>query len=131
MIVLDEQLLGRNLEQKIVSWYRGTVCFITDLRPDTVIKDDAIPSLLRKQKQPTFITINEKDFWPKIKADRKYCVICFALPDSCATEISAMLRFVLRNTNFRTKALRMGKVLRSSGRGIRYYSFDNKIIRIE
>lgn len=47
MIVLDEQLLGRQLEQAIAAWYRGSVVFITDLRPNTVIKDDGIPVLLR------------------------------------------------------------------------------------
>lgn len=40
MIVLDEQLMGRNLEVEIAKWYRGTVQFIADLRPNTVIKDD-------------------------------------------------------------------------------------------
>jgi hypothetical protein len=78
MIVLDEQLLGRNLELDIVRWYRGTVSFIVDLRPHTVIKDDAIPELLRRQSQPTFVTINEQDFWRKIAADTRYCVVCFA-----------------------------------------------------
>jgi len=63
MIVLDEQLLGRNLEVEITKWYQGTVRFIMDLRPNTVIKDDAIPALLRAQNQPTFVTINERDFW--------------------------------------------------------------------
>jgi len=63
MIVLDEQLLGRNLETEIAEWYEGKVCFITDLRPNTVIKDDAIPKLLREQNHAAFITINEKDFW--------------------------------------------------------------------
>jgi hypothetical protein len=37
MIVLDEQLLGRGLERDITQWYRGTVQFITDLRPHTII----------------------------------------------------------------------------------------------
>jgi hypothetical protein len=36
MIVLDEQLLGRDLEHLIARWYRGAVRFITDLRPHTV-----------------------------------------------------------------------------------------------
>jgi hypothetical protein len=27
MIVLDENLLGRNLEESISAWYRGSVCF--------------------------------------------------------------------------------------------------------
>ncbi len=62
MIVLDEQLLGRNLEVEIARWYRGAVCFITDLRPNTVIKDDAIPQLLQQANQPTFVTINVNDF---------------------------------------------------------------------
>ena len=48
MIVLDEQLLGRGLERDIAQWYRGTVQFITDLRPHTIIKDEAIPVLLRR-----------------------------------------------------------------------------------
>jgi hypothetical protein len=43
MLVLDEQLLGRDLDTALAHWYRGPVLFITDLRPGTVIKDDAIP----------------------------------------------------------------------------------------
>lgn len=62
MIVLDEQLLGRSLEIAIARWYRGTVCFVTDIRPASVIKDDGIPALLHRQNQPTFVTINEIDF---------------------------------------------------------------------
>ena len=62
MIVLDEQLLGRDLETTIAAWYAGAVVHITDLRPHTVIKDDAIPLLLQQQSQPTFVTINVPDF---------------------------------------------------------------------
>jgi hypothetical protein len=60
MIVLDEQLLGRDLDGEIGKWYQGAVLFVTDLRPGTVIKDEAIPGLLRRQRQPTFVTINEQ-----------------------------------------------------------------------
>ena len=59
MLVLDEQLMGRDLENVLGGWYPGSVCFITDLRVGTVIKDDAIPSLLRQQSSATFLTINE------------------------------------------------------------------------
>jgi hypothetical protein len=65
MIVLDEQLLGRGLERDIAQWYRGTVQFITDLRPHTIVKDEAIPALLRRQAQPTFVTINGATFGGK------------------------------------------------------------------
>ena len=108
MIVLDEQLLGRNLELEIAKWYRGAVRFITDLRPNTVIKDDAIPKLLRQQNQPTFVTINERDFWRKIEISNQYCVVCFTLPDSRAHEIAQTLRLLLRHPAFKTKAKRMG-----------------------
>ncbi len=65
MIVLDEQLLGRQLEQSISGWYRGSVCFIAELRPGTLVKDDAIPSLLCQQRWPAFITINVNHFWKR------------------------------------------------------------------
>lgn len=53
MIVLDEQLLGRDLEQDIARWYRGPVQFVIDLRPHSVITDEAIPDLLRRRSRPT------------------------------------------------------------------------------
>jgi hypothetical protein len=61
MIVLDEHLQGLELEDAIARWYRGTVVIVKTLRPGTVIKDDAIPTLLRRLKQPTFVTINYAD----------------------------------------------------------------------
>ncbi len=109
MIVLDEQLLGRNLELEIAHWYRGAVCFITDLRLATVIKDDGIPLLLQAQNQPTFITINEKDFWRKVAITQHFCVICFALSDARAIEISSILRSLLNQPLFATKKTADGR----------------------
>jgi hypothetical protein len=129
MIVLDEQLLGRNLEHAIAKWYRGKVLFITDLRPDSVIKDEAMPELLRKQIQPTFVTINEKDFWHKIVVDNRYGVICFAWPDSRVREIPPSLRVLLRRSEFNTKAKRMGKVIRVADEKINYYTLIDRQIR--
>jgi hypothetical protein len=57
VIVLDEQLLGRQIEIEVGKWYRGKVCFITDLRPGTVIKDEAVSGLLRQTRGSTFVTI--------------------------------------------------------------------------
>lgn len=130
MIVLDEQLLGRSLERDIAQWYRGMVRYITDLRPHTVIKDDAIPELLRQQHQPTFITINVIDFWRKIPVDRHYCVICFSLPDSRIQDIPQALRHIFQRAEFSSKASRMGKVIRVTGQSIRYYTIHDKTVRI-
>lgn len=129
MIVLDEQLLGRQLEDEIAKWYRGKVQFIIDLRPNTVIKDDAIPELLRQQNQPTFVTINEGDFWRKVAIDGRFCVVCFVLSDARAHEIPSSLRALLQRSEFRTKTKRMGNVIRVTKEQISYYSANDRQIR--
>ena len=92
MIVLDEQLLGRGIENAVSHWYPGAVRFITDLRPGTIIKDEAIPTLLAQESEPTFVTINISDFWQRVAITERFCVVCFALPDSTADEIPPLLR---------------------------------------
>jgi len=72
MIVLDEQLQGLELEDAISRWYHGAVLSVKQLRPGTVIKDEAIPLLLRRLKQPTFVTINDTDFWRRVPADNAH-----------------------------------------------------------
>lgn len=129
MIVLDEQLLGRNLETVIAQWYKGNICFITDLRPQSIIKDDAIPKLLQQENQATFITINERDFWRKVAINHRFCVICFTLSDAKADEIPLLLRSLFRQPLFSTKNSRMGKVIRVSAQEISYYTFDAREVR--
>ncbi|MGH7601474.1 MAG: hypothetical protein ACREOI_34375 [bacterium] len=126
MIVLDEQLLGRNLERDIAKWYRGKVVFVTDLRPNSVIKDEALPELLRRCINPTFVTLNEKDFWHKVVVDKRYCVICFAWPDSRVREITPSLRSLFNRSEFKTKAKRMGNVVRVADEKIIYYTFYDR-----
>jgi hypothetical protein len=81
MIVLDEQLCREPLRMALGQWYQGKIRYVIEMRPSSVIKDDAIPGLLPSVKQPTFVTINYKDFWRKIAAHRGYCVICIDLPN--------------------------------------------------
>jgi hypothetical protein len=130
MIVLDEQLLGRGLERDIAQWYRGAVQCIIDFRPHSIIKDEAIPALLSQRSQPTFVTINERDFWRKVAPDQRYCIVCFALSDARAREIPPALRRLLRRPEFRTKAQRMGQVIRVTNDDISYYTLSDKQVRI-
>jgi hypothetical protein len=130
MIVLDEQLLGRNLEAAIAQWYRGAVQFIIDLRPNTVIKDDAISHILGEYNQPTFVTINERDFWRRVEINRRFCVVCFTLSDARVKEISGRLRILLNQPGFKTKASRMGKVVRITEDEMLYYTFNDRQVRI-
>ncbi|MBI1987584.1 MAG: hypothetical protein HYS70_04475 [Nitrospinae bacterium] len=126
MIVVDEQLLGTGVIEGIDHWYRGRVLDITELRPGTVIKDDAIPDLLCRARQSTFITINVTDFWERIRADERYCVLCFPLPDCRASEIPGRLRHLFRLEEFKTKAIRMGKVARVTSQRVEYYDLNHR-----
>ena len=53
MIVLDENITRQSVLAGL-QWYEGKVVSIKTLRPNTVIKDEAIPSLLSKQKATDF-----------------------------------------------------------------------------
>lgn len=121
MIVLDEQLKHANLEEQLAKWYRGRILNITALRPGTVIKDDAVPLLLQKVSDPTFITINTTDFWEQVQTNRGYCIVCFPLTDDRVDEIPNLLRQLFRLQEFCTKQARRGKIARVSHRQIRYY----------
>jgi hypothetical protein len=132
MIILDEHLQGLSLEAMISRWYRGRVSIVKQLRPGTIIKDDAIPALLSQVKQPTFVTINSKDFWRHVPADDRYCLVCFTLPSEQIDEIPEWLRRVFRLPEFRSKAKRMGKVALVSRSQIQYYQArDNQIRRLD
>ena len=67
MIVVDENIHDEAILAEISAWYCGKVISVLDLRPRTIIKDEAIPTLLLKANQPTFITINVSDFWRKVQ----------------------------------------------------------------
>ncbi len=58
MIVLDEQLNDVQIALDIARWYKGAVINILQLRPQTRVFDEAMPTLLHTVKQPTFVTIN-------------------------------------------------------------------------
>jgi len=100
---------------------------VITLRPWSVLKDDAIPTLLLKATQPTFVTINVTDFWKKVQPHTAYCVTTVALPIERIQEVPPLLRRLLKLPDFKTKALRMGKVVRLTPGHIEYYSFDGQV----
>ena len=127
MIVVDENLHDRRIMESISDWYPGQVVSITALRPKSVIKDDAIPALLRKADQPTFVTINVTDFWKKTEAHSGYCLVTVLLPKERIREIPGLLRRLFRLPEFKTKAARMGKIVRLSPKQIEYYEADRNV----
>ena len=130
MIVLDEQLQGLGLEEAVARWYRGAVFVVKKLRPGRVIKDEAIPALLRQLKQPTFVTIDYMDFWRRIPADNAFCIVCLELPTERVNDIPVRLRQLLGLPAFKTKKARMGKVVLVRETRLQYYSQPEKLVHI-
>ena len=100
------------------------------MRSGTVIKDEAIPALLRQVSQPTFVTINHTDFWRRVTVERSFCLACLKLTADRADEIPHWLRRLFRLPEFKTKNARMGKVALVSARGIQYYSVEENLIHL-
>lgn len=125
MIVLDENIFGRIIIAGLKTWYKGKVVSINSLRLDTVVKDDAAPTLLRTLKYPTFLTTNVDDYWRKMPAHRDYCMICFELTTEQNIELPRLLRGVLGFKQFKTNAARMGKILRVRHHHIDYYEMGS------
>ena len=62
MIVFDENMQQRSIMDAVAAWYRGRVISVTVLRPNTLIKDETISTLLRSAQRPTFVPTNIDNF---------------------------------------------------------------------
>lgn len=129
MIVLDENLQVLRLGNPIAAWYPGRVCYIIDLDPGAVIKDEAVPTYLRRFRGVTFVTTNVSDFWRRARADARYGIVCLSLPNERLREIPNLLRRLFRLPELKTKAARMGKVVRVSRRQVQYYTVNDNRLR--
>ena len=103
--------------------------YIVDLDPEAVIKDEAIPTYLRQLRGATFVTTNVTDFWRRVRADARYRIVCLSLPNERLREVPNLLRRLFRLTELKTKAARMGKVVRVSRRRIQYYTVSDNRLR--
>jgi hypothetical protein len=121
MILLDENVHQQSIMASIAAWYRGQVRSLMTLRPNTLIKDEAIPMVLHRVRQPTFVTTNVADFWRRVPAHPRYSIVCVALPNERLHELPSLLRQLLRLPEFNTKAKRKGKVIRVSPSQLQYY----------
>lgn len=127
MIVLDENIHDARILDSVSRWYRGQVLSIVELRPQTIIKDDAISGLLLQVQSPTFVTINVGDFWRTIAPHPRYCIVTIALPQQMALQVPELLRRLLRQNSFRTKAQRMGYIFRVTPENFAYYTHNLSI----
>jgi hypothetical protein len=128
MIVFDENVHQQRIMASVAAWYRGRVLSITALRPGTLIMDEAIPAILRRVSQPTFVTTNVEDFWRRVPADPRYGIMCVVLPSGRLYELPPFLRRLFRVSTFKTKARRMGKVVRVSMNQLQYYDVHSRAV---
>jgi hypothetical protein len=98
---------------------------LRDLRPDQVIKDEWVPTILRELRQPPFVTI-DMGFWNARLRDAHYCILCFPLRSDEQRAIPGLLRHLLRLPEFATKAARMGKVARVSPMQVDYWQLGDE-----
>lgn len=101
MIVLDENI-PEDQRQLLRGW-RVRVHQIGEELERKGMKDDQILSLLLKLSAPTF------DFWNSELCHDRYCLVVLELnPDEAAT----FVRRILRHRLLKTKAKRLGRVIR-------------------
>ncbi len=130
MIVVDENIHSRAIMASIAGWYRGQVISVTQLRPHSIIRDDAIPALLHPLNQPTFVTTNVDDFWQVIQPHPDYCLVCLSLPKERNREAPNLLRALLGLPQLKTKARRMGKILKVSPTTVLYYEHGREVMEM-
>lgn len=131
MIVLDEQIYSAAIAAEIARWYPGKIISLKELRPESLVKDDAVDILLRAVPSPTFATINITDFWKQMKADARFCIVCVELPQSRTRELAQLLRRFLSRPEFNTKKKRMDVVALLRPTRIEFYRVNQKIETLE
>lgn len=84
------------------------------------MQDDAIIPFLIKQRRSTFFTRDE-DFYDRRLCHAHYGIIHLAVH---INEAAIFIRRLLRHSDFKTQANRLGKVARVSRAGISFWEID-------
>lgn len=128
-LVLDDQLDVVKILPGLRRW--ASPIRLQQLRPGEHILDDRVPEILRTCNQPTFLTIDD-DFWKPIFCHRSYCIIVAEIDFRRQQELPELLRQLYRHARFKTRAQRMGKVIRLSHDGVWYWEVGaNAVQQIE
>jgi hypothetical protein len=110
--VLDENIID-NQRRQLMSW-RMRIHQIGYEVGRKGMKDREIIPFLHQLKQPTFFT-RDDDFYERKLCHAGYCLVYL---DIRKEEVATFIRRILRHPEFKTKAKRMGKVIRASHVGL-------------
>jgi len=125
-LILDDQLDVKLVQLPLQKWITCQV--LHDLRPKELILDDRVPEILLSLPKPTFVTIDQ-GFWHRKWCHPNYGILYFVLRNDQQGMLPAILRSVLRLTEFRTRASRMGKVVRIGRNSIEYWQYDLGVLK--
>jgi hypothetical protein len=126
-LILDDHLDVLHLVPTIQKWSK--VERLASLRPDEHILDERVPEILLTLNSPTFLTLDH-DFWNRNLCNPGYSIFVFDLEDKEQVMIPSMLRCAFRIPEFRSRAKRMGKIVRVSRKNIAYWEFQELDLRI-
>lgn len=112
MIILDENIIDS--QRRLLNSWRIPVRQIGYEIGRKGMKDREIIPFLHQLNQPTLFT-RDDDFYDGRLCHAGYCLVYL---DVRKEEVATFVRRVLRQKAFKTKAKRMGKVLRASHVGL-------------
>lgn len=112
MNILDENIIDG--QRRLLNSWRIPVRQVGYEIGRKGMKDREIIPFLHQLNQPTFFT-RDDDFYERRLCHARYCLVYL---DVRKEEVATFVRRVLRQTAFKTKAKRMGKVIRASHVGL-------------
>lgn len=112
MNILDENIIDS--QRRLLNSWRIPVRQIGYEIGQKGMKDREIIPFLHQLNQPTFFT-RDDDFYEHRLCHAGYCLVYLEVRKE---EVAIFVRRVLRQTAFKTKAKRMGKVIRASHVGL-------------
>ena len=112
MNILDENIID-NQRRQLLNW-RISVRQIGYESGKKGMKDHEIIPFLHQLRQPTFFS-RDDDFYKRGLCHAGYSLVYL---DVRKEDVAVFVRRVLRHTAFKTKAKRMGKVIRASHSGV-------------
>ena len=112
MIILDENF--PDSQRQLVQGWRISFKQVAFEIGREGLKDDEIISMLHQLKTPTFFTLDDDFFKPRLRHPQ-YCLIYL---DVAQYESAAFIRRTLKHPDFNTKAKRMGNIMRVSHKGL-------------
>ncbi len=108
MNILDENIPSD--QRQLIQKWRVTIHQIGFDVGRKGMQDDEIIPLLHQTQRPTFFT-RDDDFYEKSLCHNGYCLVYLNV---AKYEVAHFVRRLLRHTEFKTKAKRMGCVIRIS-----------------